>query len=338
MTTSANASRALQGAEQAPVSIAKPSPRRSLGPVELLYGSKTVPDRTVPYLSVPTSPGAVSTLARKLGGRNRPLSAPCLQSYDPACCGCSQPALPTRFGKVTDKHLAILVLRDGRPSSSRPTAAACAKRDQDAHGPVRRGQVALQGESCLLTSPHTAWAELELSPRHRAPRDRGGTALLLRRPRLRRRGRHHPRPHRTFLALASRRCRVSHHRSNCRLAPPATAFNPPECRCPSRPPSELSLPRRGHPPELTAAACRVGSLRGPIAPGDRPRAAVRAVVFVRVVWCISFEVQTLEFKRGEPCALSYRVVRSCRGGAVYEKYMMVARCSVGCVVHNYVTE
>ena len=113
---------------------------------DLLYGSKTVPDRTVPYLSVPTSPGAVSTLARKLGGRNRPLSAPCLQSYDPACCGCSQPALPTRFGKVTDKHLAILVLRDGRPSSSRLTAAACAKRDQDAHGPVRRGQVALQGE------------------------------------------------------------------------------------------------------------------------------------------------------------------------------------------------
>lgn len=192
--------------------------------------------------------------------------------------------------------------------------------------------------SCLLTSPHAAWAELELSPRHRAPRDRGGTALLLRRPRLRRRGRRHPRPHRTFLALASRRRRVGHRRPSCRLAPRATAFNPPECRCPSRPPSELSLPRRGHPPELTAAACRVGSLRGPIAPGDRPRAAVRAVVFVRVVWCISFEVQTLEFKRGEPCALSYRVVRSCRGGAVYEKYMMVARCSVGCVVHNYVTE
>ena len=109
-------------------------------------GSFTVPYRTVPYLSVPTSPGAVSTLARKLGGRNRPLSASCLQSYDPACCGCSQPALPPRFGKVTDKHLAILVLRDGRPSSSRLTAAARAKRDQDAHGPVRRGQVALQGE------------------------------------------------------------------------------------------------------------------------------------------------------------------------------------------------
>ena len=174
--------------------------------------------------------------------------------------------------------------------------------------------------SCLLTSPHAAWAELELSPRHRAPRDRGGTALLLRRPRLRRRGRRHPRPHRTFLALASRRRRVGHRRPSCRLAPRATAFNPPECRCPSRPPSELSLPRRGHPPELTAAACRVGSLRGLIAPGDRPRAAIRAVVFVRVVWCISFEVQTLEFKRGEPCALSYRVVRSCRGGAVYEKY------------------
>ena len=111
-----------------------------------LYGPTTVPYpyRTVPM--APTSPGAVSTLARKLGGRNRPLSASCLQSYDPACCGCSQPALPTRFGKVTDKHLAILVLRDGRPSSSRLTAAARAKRDQDAHGPVRRGQVALQGE------------------------------------------------------------------------------------------------------------------------------------------------------------------------------------------------
>ena len=104
----------------------------------------------------------------------------------------------------------------------------------------------------------------------------------------------------TFLVLASRR-RVSHHRPNYRLAPPAIAFNPPECRCPSRPPSELSLPRRGHPPEPTAAACRVGSLRGPI-------------------------------------ALSYRVVRSCRGGAVYEKYDGRATCCVGCVVHNYVTE
>ena len=85
------------------------------------------------------------------------------------------------------------------------------------------------------------------------------------------------------------------------------------------------LPRR--------VAARADRARRP--PASR---AVRAVVFVRVVWCISFEVQTLEFKRGEPCALSYRVVRSCRGGAVYEKYMMVARCSVGCVVHNYVTE
>ena len=182
--------------------------------------------------------------------------------------------------------------------------------------------------SCLLTSPHAAWAELELSPRHRAPRDRGGTALLLRRPRLRRRGRRHPRPHRTFLALASRRRRVSHTAAQAaasrrvplpstRRSAAARAARRPSCRC------HAVATRPSSPPPPAASGRCAGRSR------PDPRTAVRAVVFVRVVRCISFEVHKLEFKRGEPCALSYRVVRLCRGGAVYMKNMMVARDADG---------
>ena len=237
-----------------------------------LYGlTLRVKNRTVPYRTVPLRTDVARCRQHACEEARRP---------QPASLGSVSAVLRSCVLWLLAAYIADALRKSNRQASRDPCAARRPALEFATH--CRSLSEALSKVSCLLTSPNTAWAELELSPRHRAPRDRGGTALLLRRPRLRRRDRHHPRPHRTFLALTSRRRRVSHHRPNYRLAPPAIAFNPPECRCPSRPPSELSLPRRGHPPEPTAAACRVGSLRGPI-------------------------------------ALSYRVVRSCRGGAVYEK-------------------
>ena len=114
-------------------------------------------------------------------------------------------------------------------------------------------------------------------------------------------------------AAASRRVPLP----STRRSAAARAARRPSCRC------HAVATRPSSPPPPAASGRCAGRSR------PDPRAAVRAVVFVRVVRCISFEVHKLEFKRGEPCALSYRVVRLCRGGAVYEKYDGRARCRWG---------